>query len=104
MSRWSDFQGVNIAYLVDAYERYLGDPESVEPDFRKAFDEWGAPEAFAIPQVDIMPRGGTGSTDSVSAAIQIAQAVRWYGPGRSGSFQVRRCASGPPDATDDSKR
>ena len=42
------FAGVNAAYVLELYERYRQNPESVDPETRKAFETW-TPEAPAQP-------------------------------------------------------
>jgi 2-oxoglutarate dehydrogenase E1 component len=48
-SRWSNyrkvmnldqFAGINAAYVLELYERYRQDPESVDPATRKSFESW----------------------------------------------------------------
>ena len=34
------FAGVNAAYVLELYERYRQNPESVDPETRKAFESW----------------------------------------------------------------
>ena len=37
------FYGPNLGYIVELYEQYLEDPESVDAETRRYFDELGAP-------------------------------------------------------------
>ena len=39
------FYGPNLGYIVELYEQYVEDPESVDAETRQYFDEHGAPEA-----------------------------------------------------------
>jgi 2-oxoglutarate dehydrogenase E1 component len=63
-------QGVNEAYLVDLYERYQRDPQSVDADTRAFFQTWmpvsAALHAGAAPGV-------------VVGAVNLAQSIRRYG-------------------------
>jgi 2-oxoglutarate dehydrogenase E1 component len=34
------FAGVNAAYVLELYERYRQDPQSVDPATRTAFESW----------------------------------------------------------------
>ena len=34
------YPGVNAGYVLELYERYLQNPESVDPDTRRAFSDW----------------------------------------------------------------
>lgn len=42
---WQGLTGPNLGYVQEQYERYVQDPESVEPAFRDLFVQWGAPPA-----------------------------------------------------------
>ncbi|UTT42157.1 2-oxoglutarate dehydrogenase E1 component [Exiguobacterium aurantiacum] len=41
------FYGPNLGYIVELYEQYVEDPESVDEETRQYFDEYGAPETSA---------------------------------------------------------
>jgi 2-oxoglutarate dehydrogenase E1 component len=41
--RLEDFQGVNAGYALELYERYRQNPDSVDPETRKAFESWKPP-------------------------------------------------------------
>jgi hypothetical protein len=41
--RLDEFQGVNAGYVLELYERYRQNPESVDPETRKAFESWTPP-------------------------------------------------------------
>lgn len=38
---WRDFHGPNLGYVMDLYEQYLEDPNSVDEELRNMFDAWG---------------------------------------------------------------
>ena len=68
------FAGVNAAYVLELYERYRQNPESVDPETRKAFDSWTpdapAPASAAAAGID---------TRVVVAAANLADSIRRYG-------------------------
>jgi len=70
------FAGVNAAYVLELYERYRQDPESVDPETRKAFENW-TPETPAA--------GTTGAaapaveTRVVVGAANLVESIRRYG-------------------------
>src|SRR4029453_13438508 len=68
------FAGVNAAYVLELYERYRQNPESVDPDTRKAFETW-TPEAQAHPSA--APAGI--DTRIVVAAANLVESIRRYG-------------------------
>ena len=42
--RLDEFAGVNAGYVLELYERYRQNPESVDPQTRKAFESWTPPD------------------------------------------------------------
>jgi 2-oxoglutarate dehydrogenase E1 component len=45
---WDSYLGPNLAYIHEQYDRYLKDPDSVEPTFRKLFNQKGAPPSIPL--------------------------------------------------------
>jgi len=67
------FAGVNAAYVLELYERYRQNPESVDPETRKAFESWTpetAPPPSARPGMD---------TRVVVGAANLVESIRRYG-------------------------
>ena len=54
----SSFYGGNATYVENLYERYLEDPESVDPDWREQFKEIRDGSAYEIPHSPIVERFG----------------------------------------------
>src|SRR6185437_14704582 len=75
MSITSRFHGPNAAYVLDLYERYQADPESVDAATRAYFEQW-RPEmpatatSAAVPAVD---------TTKIVGAVQLVQSIRERG-------------------------
>ena len=44
MSEWQQFHGPNAGYLMELYEQYLADPQSVDEATRAFFAQWAPPE------------------------------------------------------------
>ncbi len=42
-SPWGEFLGPNAAYVLELYERYLADPDSVDADTKRRFERYGPP-------------------------------------------------------------
>lgn len=40
---WQKYHGPNLGYIQDQYEKFLQDPQSVEPGYRELFASWGPP-------------------------------------------------------------
>ncbi len=86
MTIFSDFYGPNAGYVIDRYEKYLQDPASVTPDERDFFSRLAPAQIEqlegAIPAVQVAPaKAETLGLDplKVAGAINLAQAIRWYG-------------------------
>lgn len=69
-----DFHGPNAAYVLELYDRYLKDPESVDPETREEFAQWKPADeaAPAIAVSEIPP-------DRIAGAVNYAQAIREHG-------------------------
>jgi len=72
MDDWHDFLGPNAGYVAELYERYQGDPASVDAATRAYFAQWRppAPVALAAPPVNIA---------KIVGAANLAGAIRAYG-------------------------
>ncbi|HSE39272.1 MAG TPA: 2-oxoglutarate dehydrogenase E1 component [Acidobacteriota bacterium] len=75
MTFWTQFHGPNFAYVRELYEKYLSDPQSVDPATRELFEKYAA--------ADDEP--GTVSTTNISdlnkivGTVNLAQAIREHG-------------------------
>jgi len=69
------FAGVNAAYVLDLYDRYRQDPESVDSATRKAFESWTPTDP---PTADTTPTSGARLHVIVGAA-NLAESIRRYG-------------------------
>ena len=68
------FHGPNSGYVVELYERYLQDPDSVDPEIRALFDNW-TPETSDTTTTDVK----TQDMNKIVAAANLAQAIRAFG-------------------------
>jgi 2-oxoglutarate dehydrogenase E1 component len=74
MSGWQAFQGLNAGYVLELYERYLQDPDSVDEQTRQHFETWTPPEDLEeVPSVDAI------DARVVMAAATLAESIRRYG-------------------------
>lgn len=76
MRFWNDFPGPNAGYVLEQYERYLRDPQSVDANTRAIFERWSPPvessNGYAVTET-------TAQADKIIAAVHYAQAIRDYG-------------------------
>ncbi|HSM54868.1 MAG TPA: 2-oxoglutarate dehydrogenase E1 component, partial [Candidatus Sulfomarinibacteraceae bacterium] len=73
MTIWEEFHGPNAGYVLELFERYQQDPQSVDDDARDFFSRWQPPldgQRAAAPAVDV---------EQVRAAVNLVQAIREYG-------------------------
>jgi 2-oxoglutarate dehydrogenase E1 component len=75
MISWQDFTGLNLAYVLDLYERYQKDPGSFDETTRDFFNQWIPPEE---PGLTAIPAGSF-NLDKAVAAANLAQSIRAYG-------------------------
>jgi 2-oxoglutarate dehydrogenase E1 component len=70
MNIFDEFHGPNAGYVLDLYERYRTDPDSVPGYYREYFKRWKQPA-----------NGGAvaAGTDTIAAIVSYAQSIREYG-------------------------
>ena len=68
------FHGPNSGYVLELYDRYLQDPDSVDPEIRALFDKWN-PELAETSTTDSHPQ----DMDKIVATANLAQAIRAFG-------------------------
>jgi len=74
--RLDEFTGVNAGYVIELYERYRRNPESVDPETRKAFEAW-APLAEGS---GVSPQAAPGiDIRKIVGAANLAECIRRYG-------------------------
>src|ERR1700741_5271738 len=72
MNSWHDFHGSNAGYVLELYDRYLRDPNSVDAATRAYFERW-------TPPVDGASLAPTPAVDKIVGTVNLAQAIREYG-------------------------
>jgi 2-oxoglutarate dehydrogenase E1 component len=70
MTGWNAYQGVNRAYLVELYERFRQDPESVDAETRAALERLGPPEEVLTADLPLA---------IIVGAVNLAESIRRYG-------------------------
>ena len=69
------FAGVNAAYVLELYERYRQNPESVDPETRRVFESW-TPES---PSTAAPTAAANVDTRVVVGAANLVESIRRYG-------------------------
>jgi 2-oxoglutarate dehydrogenase E1 component len=74
--RLDEFSGVNAGYVLELYERYKQNPESVDPQTRRSFELWSpadnAPATVAPEQTGL-------DVHKIVGAANLAECIRRYG-------------------------
>lgn len=68
---WENFHGPNLGYVMEQYDLYKSDPDSVDIELKEIFDNWGSPSIQT-------KQSNSAGNDSISAEKmkQIAEAVK----------------------------
>ncbi len=76
MTNWQGVTGVNRAYVLELYDRYLKDPNAVDAETRALFATWTPPAEGA----DEAPVAlGESALQKAVGAVNLAQSIRRYG-------------------------
>lgn len=76
MSDWQQFHGPNAGYLIELYERFLVDPEALDPATREFFAQWQPElEAATTPE----PEGAALDVTRVVGAARLIRYLREMG-------------------------
>ncbi|HZQ09517.1 MAG TPA: 2-oxoglutarate dehydrogenase E1 component, partial [Anaerolineae bacterium] len=73
MNFWDEFPGSNAGYVLELYDRFRENPNSVDAATRRFFENWTPPLEKGVPSVRGMDVG------KIVGAANLAQAIRAYG-------------------------
>ncbi|MCY9270026.1 thiamine pyrophosphate-dependent enzyme, partial [Bacillus licheniformis] len=78
---WEEFHGPNLGYVLELYDQYVKDPESLDADLKEMFDELGAPpgDIRAASQKNEEADFTAGSIQKIASAVKLAEDIRTYG-------------------------
>lgn len=85
MTLWESFHGPNAGYVLELFERYLADPESVDPSTRAQFEVWrpDGDGARPIARTATMPEHVTVGepllAEQVRRVVNLAEGIRDFG-------------------------
>jgi 2-oxoglutarate dehydrogenase E1 component len=78
MTSISEFHGPNSAYVLDLYERYQQEPDSVDPVTRQYFEQWSPQLANGVTETETTDSTAVDMHKAVGVA-NYAQAIRQFG-------------------------
>ncbi len=79
MSNWQGVIGVNRAYVLDLYDRYLKDPNAVDAEARALFATWTPPDdAISPPAISSSPATPDALHKAIGA-VELTHSIRRYG-------------------------
>ncbi|MEI5908864.1 2-oxoglutarate dehydrogenase E1 component [Bacillus spongiae] len=79
---WKQFSGPNLGYVMDVYEQFQHDPESVDAELQELFKQYGSPmQSNGISSLETEREAAISpsSFSKVVAAVQLADNIRTYG-------------------------
>jgi 2-oxoglutarate dehydrogenase E1 component len=76
MDTLRDFHGPNAGYILELYERYRQNPDSVDPVTKRYFEQWSPPQNGAF--IAAAP-AATVDANKIMGIVNLAQAIREYG-------------------------
>jgi 2-oxoglutarate dehydrogenase E1 component len=83
MHTLDDFYGPNAGYILELYERYQQNPDSVDPATQAFFKEWPPPQNGAPPPGGVLATAEATiagvDTAKIMGVVNLAQAIREYG-------------------------
>jgi 2-oxoglutarate dehydrogenase E1 component len=78
-SPMDEFFGPNLGYILELYDRYRKDPNTVDEATRKLFEEWSPAEPTASVGTTESLLASTGLLRELTGVANLAQAIRVYG-------------------------
>src|SRR5262245_27535964 len=75
--RLDEFSGVNAGYVLELFERYKQNPQSVDPQTRKVFESWRPAADEAAGNAPAQPTGL--EVHKIVGAANLAECIRRYG-------------------------
>ncbi|WP_028399429.1 2-oxoglutarate dehydrogenase E1 component [Ectobacillus panaciterrae] len=81
---WFKFHGPNLGYVIEQYDRYVTEGDSVDPELKELFENWGAPPSL---DMDLSNESGISAASSQNAAdiekvikaVKLVDSIRSYG-------------------------
>ncbi|MEO8482270.1 MAG: 2-oxoglutarate dehydrogenase E1 component [Acidobacteriota bacterium] len=77
-----DFQGVNLGYVLDLYEKFKASPQAVDDETREFFRTWTPPAGESTAPARVVVSGADGGDHDprvIMGAVNLADSIRRYG-------------------------
>lgn len=78
---WEEFHGPNLGYVMEQFDRYKVDPNSIDIELKEIFDDWGSP-SIQTNQMTTSAEHESINADKmtkVAEAVNLATNIRRYG-------------------------
>ncbi|MDZ5471634.1 2-oxoglutarate dehydrogenase E1 component [Bacillus sp. 31A1R] len=81
VTAWQGFHGPNLGYVMELYENYIQDPESIDPEMKAYFDEFGPPQQENVSPTEqvVSAPASRNQMEVMIKAVQLADNIRAYG-------------------------
>ncbi|MCM3356999.1 MULTISPECIES: 2-oxoglutarate dehydrogenase E1 component [unclassified Psychrobacillus] len=77
---WNQFQGPNLAYLLEQYDLYVQSPDHVEEEIAALFQQYGSPvDSLSQSETKSISGNINNNLDKILRAIRLADAIRIHG-------------------------
>ncbi|WP_369900575.1 2-oxoglutarate dehydrogenase E1 component [Bacillus manliponensis] len=80
---WMKFHGPNLGYVIEQYDLYVAGEESVDPELKELFINWGAPPFYNVTAENdthtAVPSQNAADIQKVIKAMKIIESIRSHG-------------------------
>ncbi|MFJ7975431.1 2-oxoglutarate dehydrogenase E1 component [Peribacillus sp. JNUCC 23] len=84
---WKAFSGPNLGYVLEQYDLFQQDPDSVDPELKNYFKIFGPPTVNTVPnqktivenQTAVVSSGDVLSMKKITSAVKLTENIRSYG-------------------------
>src|SRR5215208_6441734 len=73
------FSGVNAGYVLELYDKYRQDPQSVDAATREIFESWAPADAVTFTAPAAAPSGASPDVQKIVGAANLAESIRRFG-------------------------
>ncbi|WP_338785790.1 2-oxoglutarate dehydrogenase E1 component [Metabacillus sp. FJAT-53654] len=91
---WEDFHGPNLGYVMEQYDQYKVDPNSIDIELKEIFDNWGSP-SIQTNQMTISADNEHLSADKmtkIAEAVNLVTNIRRHGHLNAAIYPFEDCS------------